>query len=221
MLPNGGAPHDLHLFTKWPRVDEGGLTLLEQKIKEIGNVRLVVIDTLAKFRKPPKSNNNLYAEDYATTSEIKELADRLGVCIVLIHHLRKSEAEDVFDTLSGSLGLTGGTDGTLVLSKIGGNTTLHVTGRDPETTEFAMELDSQLLAWNIIGNPADIQSTKNQQSVYDAIKNAGEAVTPTQIAKITGLKYKYVMKILPALLGGARIEKEEKGKYIYKGDRGD
>src|SRR5450759_1390743 len=113
MMPYSEAPAALHLFTKWPRMDAGGLELLEAKISEIPNIRLIIIDTLQKFRNPTKGNANLYVEDYETVTKLKDVADRMGVCLLLIHHLRKAESNDIFDTLSGSLGLTGGTDGNL------------------------------------------------------------------------------------------------------------
>jgi hypothetical protein len=67
------APATLHLFTKWPRMGAGGLELLEAKISEIPNIRLIIIDTLQKFRNPTKGNANIYVEDYETVTKIKML----------------------------------------------------------------------------------------------------------------------------------------------------
>lgn len=224
MMPDSGAPDALFLFTKWPRMDAGGLELLEAKISEIPNLRLVIIDTLQKFRKPSKSNGNLYAEDYETVSKIKDVADRLGVCILLIHHLRKAESDDIFDTLSGSLGLTGGADGNLVMENVRGNTTLHITGRDVEGIELAIELDGRLLAWRLLGERAEVQATNERQILYDAIKNADGEVTPHELSEITGLKSHYIRKNLPVLLQDRTIKKVDRGKYIFIGyirDNGD
>lgn len=64
------APDNLHLFTKWPRMDASGLEFLETKIAEIPNVRLVIIDTLQRFRPPISGNQNLYAIDYETVIKV-------------------------------------------------------------------------------------------------------------------------------------------------------
>jgi len=216
MMPYTQAPADLHLFTKWPRMDVDGLELLEAKIAEIENIRLVIIDTLQKFRKPLRSNGNLYAEDYETVSRIKEVADRAGVCILLIHHLRKAEALDVFDTLSGSLGLTGGTDGNLVMENIRGNTTLHVTGRDVEESELAIELDGKMLAWRLLGERSEVKATNDQQRIFDVIKESDEALTPKEIVNDTGLRVGHVKKVLAKFMEEGSIQRTGYGRYQIK-----
>jgi RecA-family ATPase len=210
------APATLHLFTKWPRMGAGGLELLEAKISEIPNIRLIIIDTLQKFRNPTKGNANIYVEDYETVTKIKDVADRMGVCILLIHHLRKAESNDIFDTLSGSLGLTGGTDGNLVMESTKGNTTLHITGRDVEGIELAIELDTQLLSWRLLGERAEVKSTNDQQRIYDTLKESTEELTPKELSEITGLKDFYVKKILGKFVDDGSIKRTGHGKYIHK-----
>ena len=207
------APAALHLFTKWPRMDAGGLELLEAKISEIPNIRLIIIDTLQKFRNPTKGNANLYVEDYETVTKIKDVADRMGVCILLIHHLRKAESNDIFDTLSGSLGLTGGTDGNLVMESTKGNTTLHITGRDVEGIELAMELDTQMLAWQLLGERAEVKNTNDQQRIYNALKESAEPLTPKDIADLTGLKIGHVKKVLAKFMEEGNIQRTGYGRY--------
>ncbi|HNS91237.1 MAG TPA: AAA family ATPase [Deltaproteobacteria bacterium] len=216
MLYTDPAPENLYLYTKWPRMDAGGLELLETRISEIPNIRLVIIDTLHKFRKPARSNSNLYAEDYETVCQIKDVADRLGVCILLIHHQRKSEAEDIFDTMSGSLGLTGGTDGNLVMESNKGNTILHITGRDVEEVELAIELDGRMLAWRLLGERSEVKSTHEQQRVYNALKESHDALSPSEIADITGLNVGTVKKILPKFMEDQSVERTTYGRYTIK-----
>jgi len=210
------APASLHLFTKWPRMGAGGLELLEAKISEILNIRLIIIDTLQKFRNPTKGNANIYVEDYETVTKIKDVADRMGVCILLIHHLRKAESNDIFDTLSGSLGLTGGTDGNLVMESTKGSTTLHITGRDVEGIELAFELDTQTLSWRLLGERAEVKSTNDQQRIYDALKESAEDLTPKELSKMTGLKDFYVKKVLGKFVEDGSIKRTGHGKYTHK-----
>ena len=61
--------------------------------------RLVVIDTLAKIRKPARGQN-VYAEDYAALEQLLPLAAKHGVAIVVVHHLRKMAASDPLDEIS-------------------------------------------------------------------------------------------------------------------------
>lgn len=207
------APGNLHFFTKWPRMDAGGLELLEAKIQEIPDVRLVVIDTFQKFRKPMRNNGSMYQEDYDAVALIKDVADRLGVCILLIHHLRKAIADDVFDTLSGSLGLTGAADGILVLENSRGNTVLHVTGRDVEQAEYAIELDRQRLTWALLGPTAEVKSTRDQQLIFDTLKESPDALSPKEIAELTGLKVGSIKKVLIKFREDGSIHRTQHGKY--------
>ncbi|MBF0173031.1 MAG: AAA family ATPase, partial [Magnetococcales bacterium] len=96
--------------------------------------RLVIFDTLARIKPPRGRNGDIYAEDYAAVSAFKEISERHGVSIILVHHLRKMVSDDPDDMLSGTTGLAGGVDGTLILTrdarKPTGPLTLHRRGRD-------------------------------------------------------------------------------------------
>ena len=71
---------------------------------------LVVIDTLERFRKPADGKQQLYAADTQAIASLQNIAIRYGVAILVLHHDRKAEADDPFDTVSGTLGLTGAAD---------------------------------------------------------------------------------------------------------------
>lgn len=222
MLANSTAPKDLILFTEWPRMDKGGLQLLEETIKKYSNVRLAIIDTLAKIKPRSKGNNaNVYDDDYAYTADIKGVADRCTVPIVAIHHQRKMSSDDVFDTVSGSHGLTGAADGILILERKANPPLLHVTGRDIEQGEYALNFDPTMLTWNFLGKAQDIKSTIEKQKLYDALRDtAGEIMTPAKLVKITGLKAGYVRKTLMSFINEGVIQHKGYGEYIFIGNTG-
>lgn len=62
-----------------------------------------------------------YANDYRELSALKKLADRHGIAILLIHHLRKENDSDTFNRISGTTALQGAVDSsfTLVEDKCG------------------------------------------------------------------------------------------------------
>ncbi len=123
------------------KADTIGSGLEEQIIKfksEHDNLRLVVIDTLQMVRNETESS---YGSDYAEIVPLKALAEQLGITIVLVHHLRKAADSDPFNMISGSTGLSGATDGQLVLKKdrrCGGQAVLYATGRDIEDRELSL-----------------------------------------------------------------------------------
>ena len=49
------------------------------------DISLIVIDTLQKVRKGDR-NGSMYANDYKDIGALKELADKYGICILLVHH---------------------------------------------------------------------------------------------------------------------------------------
>lgn len=216
MLRYDPAPGNLHLFTEWPRLGEGGARALDQILSENPDTRLLVIDTLAKIRPPQKSNGNIYSDDYQVIGALKEIADKHSVSILVIHHLRKMESSDVFDTFSGSLGLTGAADGLMVLRRNGtGQTIFSLRGRDVEEQEYVVELDTVMMSWKITGKAVDVKSTIEKQTLYDCLKEASKPLSPKEIESLTGLKSHYIRKTLPTLLKEGTVSKIGRGSYIY------
>ena len=222
ILEGKTAPENLHLCPEWPRMGQGGIAQLEQKIKEHDNVVLVIVDTLAKFKPVEKKRNvDSYDQDYQTMSRIKTLADKYSISILVVHHLRKQGSSDIFDTVSGTLGLTGACDSTLILNRNRlGQMELHLTGRDIEQAEYAMEFNKDNLTWRIVGRAYEIKSTERKQKLYDALKGATEPLSPKQLAEITGLRQNYVSKALPRLMEEGNITRLDRGLYIYSGKEG-
>lgn len=110
------TPEKLILQTECPSIGQG---LEEQIVSFLYNhsdTGLVVIDTLQKVRSCDQSGS-MYASDYKDVSALKSLADKYGICILLIHHLRKQAASDPFDQISGSNGLMGAADTTWVMQR--------------------------------------------------------------------------------------------------------
>ena len=82
------------------------------------------------------------------------LASQYGIAIVVFHHLRKEEADDAFDTVSGTLGLTGALDTILVLKREPAAVVLHGRGRDLIEIEKAMTFNEDSCVWTMMGSRA-------------------------------------------------------------------
>ena len=77
-----------------------------------------MIDILERVRKPdPAGKQRPYALDYEAIAMLQPLAHKHNLSIVVVTHLRKNESDDPFDTVSGTLGLTGAADTLLILQK--------------------------------------------------------------------------------------------------------
>jgi len=220
MLQGKQGPPKLRLYTQseCPRMGQGGLRFLEQEIKNHDEVRLVIIDTFARFRPAEKGKSgNPYDIDYDNVARIKDLADKYSISILIVHHQRKGDDVDIIESVSGTLGITGAADGILVLLKKTGqaDAELKITGRDVEEAEYALRFERSLLAWQLLGQSQEVQSTQKRQLVYDAIKNSTEPISPKELSEITELEAKYVQKSLPSLIEDGSIKRIDRGKYIY------
>jgi hypothetical protein len=128
------VPETLHLQTDSPHASAGGLYHVAEWIEaRRQTARLVIVDTLVKFRDPPRgSGGTSYAEDYAAVDGLKSLLDHYGVAGLVVTHTKKLKADDPFDEVTGTLGTTGAADSIWVLDTEakGQSARLYATGRD-------------------------------------------------------------------------------------------
>ena len=157
MIAAGGrAAPLLTIETACPTMSHGGEALLCDWLEDNTHARLVIIDTFAKMRGTDHTGASAYAADYTAAARFKTLADHYNVPFLLIHHVRKQSADDFQDLVSGTNGLTGAVDATLVLKRSRGQAdgVLHVTGRDVEEAEYAMSFNAHSGAWTKLDGPA-------------------------------------------------------------------
>ena len=110
------APAGLHLCSHAHLIGHGLEQQLDQMLAEHPAIKLVIIDTLQKIREATGASPS-YSIDYRDASALKAVADRNDICMVVVHHLRKQEDKDPFKQLSGTNGLNGAADGSIVLDR--------------------------------------------------------------------------------------------------------
>lgn len=209
----------LHFETQWRRGDEGAADLAVW-IEQHPDCRLVVIDTLERIRPARGSSGAVYAEDYAAIKPFKDLSDRYGVTLLIVHHTRKGDSDDPLEQVSGTLGLTGSADGVLVLTKPRGEARgeLHLIGRDIEQEgAFVVEFDADRCQWSMVGEAHQVADTEQQQAVMDCIRDLGP-IQPKDIAAEIERKDATVRRFLQKLRKSGRIVKTPAG-YILNDER--
>ena len=130
------------------------------KIEHCG-LKIVFIDTLQMVR---GSTDSSYGSDYKDLSVLKALADKLEITVIVVHHTRKCKDSDPFNMISGSTGLSGCVDGSMVLieTKRGSrNAKLYCVGRDIENAEINLQFDSDLKKWVVTDEPSAPKSKDN------------------------------------------------------------
>jgi RecA-family ATPase len=203
----------LSFLTAMPRLAEGGLDVLRKWIKSVPHPRLVAIDTLAMVRMPNRKDQSTYDADYAAVIELRNLAHEFGIAIVLVHHVRKMEADDPFDTISGTLGLTGCPDSIVILKRDTTGIMLLGRGRDLEEIEKAITFNKQTCSWTIEGDANEVRRSAQQQAILAALREADEPRTPQQIASDVGMKVANVKHMLGRMVADGSLQKAGRGKY--------
>jgi hypothetical protein len=102
-----GWPPNFYFRRRLEPLDQGGLAMLEQWLKKHPDHRLVVIDTLGRVRGMKRKNEAPYQYDYRLLAALHQLAEQYRIAIVVVHHVRKADADDVLDTISGTTGIAG------------------------------------------------------------------------------------------------------------------
>lgn len=124
---------------------------LKKFVREHPDTKLIIIDTLQKVREAGGDKYS-YANDYEVVGKLKRLADDCGICLLLVHHTRKQQADDKFDMISGTNGLLGAADGAFLLQKekrTDGSAILDVAGRDQQEQRLYLTKDRDRLVWEL------------------------------------------------------------------------
>lgn len=170
----------------WPRGAEGA-QLLDEYLAAHPNCRIAAVDVLAKIR-PVGDRRGAYEQDYEAIAAWKAVADARRITLVIVHHTRKAEADDVFDEVSGTLAINGVVDQIIVLKRLPANpkqATLHMRGRDlPDDHELGVELRCGW--WHLIGRAADVAASDARREVLEVLRDSDAPMTTTDLMKATG-----------------------------------
>jgi RecA-family ATPase len=130
-----------HLCVNAPSLADGLLDEIAAFVIAHPGTKLVIVDTLQTVRQ--SSQRSAYASDYRDVRDFKGFADQFGIAVVLVHHQRKMDDPDPLNTVSGTNGITGAADTTMVLDRKRGEkrAILKVTGRDVIERELALEFN--------------------------------------------------------------------------------
>ncbi len=150
MFGTEGSP-SLHFATASKTIEEGLMMQLTEYITKFPKTKLIIIDTLQKIR--GLSNENVsYSRDYDAITQLKNMSDKYGICILIVHHTRKQDADDCFEKISGTNGLMGSADAAIIMTRKRGTTEakLQITGRDQQEQIINMAQDQGTLLWNYV-----------------------------------------------------------------------
>ncbi|MGN1401622.1 MAG: AAA family ATPase [Bacillus sp. (in: firmicutes)] len=124
---------------------------LEYFMREYPDTKLIIIDTMQKIREVGGEAYS-YASDYEIIGRLKQFADKHCICVLTVHHTRKQPAGDAFEMISGTTGLLGSADGSLLMQKkkrTALEATIDVVGRDQPDQILYLKKDPETQIWNL------------------------------------------------------------------------
>ena len=149
---------DLMLAVAAKRLGQGLEQQMEYFLKRYPKAQMIVIDTLQKVREMAGERYS-YASDYEVIGQLKTFADFHNICILIVHHTRKQQAEDSFEMISGTTGLLGCADGALLLHKekrTDHRAILNIVGRDQPDQRLRLLRNEENLTWTLEGADCEL-----------------------------------------------------------------
>lgn len=133
-----------------------------------------------------------YASDYDIVSQLKGFADQRGICLLLVHHTRKQQADDKFDMISGTNGLLGAADGAFMLQKqkrTSNAATLEVSGRDQQDQKLHLVRNPESLIWELESVETELWKEPPDpilEAVANLVSEQDWTGTPSQLVEELG-----------------------------------
>lgn len=192
---------NFHFATVAHNIGTGLERQLEKFVNEHNNVDLIIIDTLQKVREVGGEKFS-YANDYQIVTNLKKFADRFNLCILLVHHTRKQDADDSFDTISGTNGLLGAADGAFILQKekrTGKKAKLNITGRDQQDQCLHLEFNPNNCIWELLEEETKLYSEPKDE-LLEKISTLVSVSNPEWIGTATSMIEKLELDLQPNML---------------------
>jgi hypothetical protein len=218
-------PEHLTLATEWRRVDQGGLDDIRNWVtaeRAAGRtVAFVAIDVLKIVRPAAVKGKPAYESDYDALTGLQKLARDLTIAILVVHHTRKADSDDLLDKVSGTFGLSGAADTILVIEKRSSGWVFDVRGRDVSSDELAAEFSNETCRWTILGNAGDVHRSTERNTVLGIFRDAGggpltvELVTESlaEVSPTQSLSRPAVKQILSRMARNGLLQRGKRGEY--------
>lgn len=160
-----GVVHIVH--EQMPFRGDEGLKKLEATLIALPNIRLVVVDPIAKFLRLADSDD--YDQVSVGIEQLEQVAKRRNLHLMFLTHGKKRHSEDVGDSAIGSTGFRAGTDTNIFLGKQGAQRIISVEQRwgvaiEPTLLTFDEEQQAMRLGTTVEENMNAHQEAKERKT---------------------------------------------------------
>lgn len=166
---------NLYFGIEAPSLGDGLIDLLEGFVEDHPDTQLIIVDTLQKVR--GTGDGHTYSSDYQDICRLKRFTDSRNLCLMIVHHTRKQQSEDRFDTISSTNGLLGAADGAFLLTKAkrtANDAMLDIAGRDQQDQRLHLVRDSKTLLWEMVSTETELWEEEPDPLLEEVAKVVSE-----------------------------------------------
>ena len=216
---------DLHLATEAKGIDNGFEEQIKEFYEKYPDTKLIIIDVLQRVRELGGKDYS-YASDYEIISKLKKIVDGTGIALLIVHHTRKQQSDDIFDMISGTNGLMGAADGAFIISKekrTGDGAVIDLVGRDQPDQKLYLKRSPETLLWELekAENELWIEPSDPLLDEISRLLSAENPIwqgTPTELSVLLGGEIKPNVLTMKLNINAGRLQKEY--GILYKHTRG-
>jgi hypothetical protein len=167
----------------------------------------------------------VHPERHSIDEALGPIAAEHNAAIVLVHYLRETQSDDPLKMIAGSVGLTGGVDGALVLKRkrLRADALVYAEGCDiEEPTELALKFDQNAATRAIVGDAEEYRLTEGRRAILDLLKSSDQPLGPKDITTLLESKlgmsapsYGAIRELLSQMARNGQVKNLGRGAYIH------
>jgi dsDNA-binding SOS-regulon protein len=222
--PNLTHPGGLDFLYAFPKLGDGALEALIHYAKDYG---CIIIDVIGRILPNVQTVHKSMSEYQLYTDlfgQLQTFANDQHIALLIIDHVRKASADDVYDTIMGSQGKWGTADIGLVYERKGEekDAVLHVAGREIDEHKCILSLIDGHLEWLGKGELYELDAEQNKIIMILAEEHRPMGIP--EIMKAMGIEgekhYMRFRQVMSRLYSEDRIGRTKRGLYrVYGEDR--
>ncbi len=190
----------------------GGAAQLDEYLSA-NTSALVVVDSLLSVLQANGKRDALRS-DYQEVNILRELAEKHGAALVVVHHSRKMGADYHIDSVAGTSGVTAACDAVWSLKrKPEGEALLELSGREQEEKTIGLKFQTGLpFGWRGTGEGVEATMSEERRDILDLLKEDAP-MSPAGIATALGKNRITTRRLLSMLAADGLIVKGIDRKY--------
>ncbi|MBW4540774.1 MAG: AAA family ATPase [Myxacorys chilensis ATA2-1-KO14] len=188
---------------------------LGELIDEIGDVRLLVLDTLSRVRNDNVKESS--SEMGRVLEPLQQMARDKNICVLVTHHVSKAvieEGQDPFNMLRGNSSIRSTCRGAMVMIPDDRNYRLISENGWTDQLDLKVQINPDTLEWRLLGNWNPRVDGDMKQQILDHFNLVGQATIP-ELSQALGFNAGSVSTILYRLQREDMVEKQGgKGRQL-------